>query len=119
MRDAKPNASHYGLSLLQQRGYLQTIVTQNVDGLHLRSGARKDAVLELHGTLFVVKCPRQHEIDRDAFQEMLGRDNPGWKAFFDGLVARGERLRTNPDGDVGLPLRLVLRDRLGLITRKD
>jgi NAD+-dependent protein deacetylase sirtuin 4 len=100
VRDAKPNAGHYSLSLLQHYGHLRSIITQNVDGLHLRSGARKDATVELHGTLFVVKCRHGHEIDRDEFQEMLGRENPGWKEFVDGLEARGEQLRTNPDGDV-------------------
>lgn len=102
VRDAKPNASHYGLSLLQRHGKVGTIITQNVDGLHLRAGAPKKAVVELHGTLFVVRCSHGHEIDRNEFQEMLGRENPGWKAFVDELEASGQQLRTNPDGDIEL-----------------
>lgn len=31
---------------------------------------------------------------------MLAAANPGWKEFVDDLDARGEKLRTNPDGDV-------------------
>jgi NAD-dependent SIR2 family protein deacetylase len=53
VRDAKPNASHYGLVALHHSGFVETLITQNVDGLHPRAGFPKDAMVELHGTLFV------------------------------------------------------------------
>lgn len=48
----------------------------------------------------MVRCRHGHEVDRDEYQEMLSEANPGWKAFVDDLNAKGEKLRTNPDGDV-------------------
>jgi NAD-dependent deacetylase sirtuin 4 len=43
-----PNPAHEGLARLQQRGWCDLVVTQNVDRLHLKAGS--DRVLELHGT---------------------------------------------------------------------
>jgi NAD-dependent deacetylase len=52
---ATPNPAHEALVELERRlGGGALIVTQNVDGLHRRAGARN--VLELHGSLFVVRC---------------------------------------------------------------
>src|SRR5215204_729603 len=38
VKDAEPNAAHYGLSALQDN-YDVTIVTQNIDNLHERAGS--------------------------------------------------------------------------------
>lgn len=51
-----PHAGHRHLALLQQRHPELTVVTQNVDGLHQRGGA--DRVVELHGSLWRLRCPR-------------------------------------------------------------
>jgi NAD-dependent deacetylase len=40
--------------LLEKAGYLQTIITQNIDGLHQRAGSKQ--VLEIHGTLDSLTC---------------------------------------------------------------
>ncbi|MFX1474072.1 MAG: NAD-dependent protein deacylase [Promethearchaeota archaeon] len=52
--DAKPNAAHKGLAKLEKMGLLQCIITQNVDGLHQRSGSQH--VLEVHGNLVNAVC---------------------------------------------------------------
>jgi hypothetical protein len=54
--------------------------------------------------LQIVRCRHGHEIDRDEFQEILSEANPSWKAFVEDLDSKGQKLRTNPDGDVGLSL---------------
>lgn len=36
--DAKPSLTHMALLQLQRAGYLKYLISQNVDGLHLRSG---------------------------------------------------------------------------------
>lgn len=54
MDKARPNAGHTGLRQLEQMGILQTIVTQNVDGLHQKAGSRD--VIEFHGTHDVLRC---------------------------------------------------------------
>lgn len=54
-RAASPNAAHEGLAALQRTKGC-TLVTQNVDGLLQRAGAR--GVLELHGNLTESRCER-------------------------------------------------------------
>ncbi len=52
----RPNAGHLALAELERRlapGAF-TLVTQNVDGLHLQAGSRN--VLEIHGALRRVRC---------------------------------------------------------------
>jgi NAD-dependent deacetylase len=52
--DAQPNAAHKALAKLEKLGLLQCIITQNVDGLHQRSGSRH--VLEIHGSFVNAVC---------------------------------------------------------------
>jgi NAD-dependent deacetylase len=51
---AEPNAGHYALAELEQLGYVQTIVTQNIDGLHARAGSQD--VVEVHGSIRSASC---------------------------------------------------------------
>ena len=37
----KPNAGHRSLARLEQMGYLKGLVTQNIDGLHVKAGSQK------------------------------------------------------------------------------
>ncbi len=53
---AEPNAGHLALVDLERSGRLRAVVTQNIDGLHLRAGHDPDRVLEIHGTLYAVEC---------------------------------------------------------------
>jgi len=51
---AEPNDGHRTLAQLETIGIVNGIVTQNVDGLHLRAGSLR--VVDLHGTLDRVRC---------------------------------------------------------------
>jgi NAD-dependent deacetylase len=53
IRKAQPNAAHTAIAQLPDA----VVVTQNVDGLHARAGARD--VVELHGNIFRVRCERE------------------------------------------------------------
>ena len=53
---AQPNAGHLALVRLEQRGTLDTLITQNVDGLHQRAGSSPERVIEIHGTMREVTC---------------------------------------------------------------
>jgi NAD-dependent deacetylase len=53
---AEPNAGHLALAELERAGFRTRILTQNIDGLHQKAGSNPDHVLELHGTMFTVKC---------------------------------------------------------------
>lgn len=52
--ECEPNPAHKTLALWEQRGILKSLITQNVDGLHIRAGSKD--VLEVHGDLWTVKC---------------------------------------------------------------
>jgi NAD-dependent deacetylase len=45
---ARPNDGHLVITELQRRGHIVTVITQNIDGLHLDAG--NENVIELHGT---------------------------------------------------------------------
>ena len=62
--DAKPNAAHKGLAFWESRGCLDSVVTQNIDGLHQKAGSRK--VWELHGSVLrntCMKCGRKYGLE--------------------------------------------------------
>ncbi|WP_051541083.1 NAD-dependent deacylase [Caldalkalibacillus mannanilyticus] len=49
-----PHSGHERLTQWQRQGYVQRIITQNVDGFHQH--ATSHGVLELHGTLREIRC---------------------------------------------------------------
>ena len=53
---ALPGPGHRALVDLEHRGLLHAMVTQNIDGLHQRSGSSADLVIEVHGTVHDVVC---------------------------------------------------------------
>jgi NAD-dependent deacetylase len=52
--DAKPNPAHIGLGILEQKGFLQHIITQNIDNLHQAGGSFN--VVEYHGNASTLSC---------------------------------------------------------------
>jgi NAD-dependent deacetylase len=72
MLKAEPNAGHRALAKLAEQGRLSAIITQNVDGLHQRSGVPDSKVIELHGNstyASCLDCAQRYELDpiRKAF----------------------------------------------------
>lgn len=53
---AIPSKTHRALKLLMDKGYVQFIISQNIDGLHMRSGIPRNKLAELHGNFFVSEC---------------------------------------------------------------
>jgi NAD-dependent deacetylase len=53
---ARPNAGHLALVTLERRGKLDTLITQNIDGLHVMAGSSRERVIEIHGTMREVTC---------------------------------------------------------------
>ena len=54
--DAEPNDGHRALVDLERSGRLDTLVTQNIDGLHQRAGTDPSLIVEIHGTTRDVMC---------------------------------------------------------------
>ncbi len=57
----KPNPAHVVLAELEEMGILNSVITQNIDGLHTKAGSKK--VIELHGNLrqtFCLKCGKEY-----------------------------------------------------------
>lgn len=53
---AEPNAGHRALVALERRGTLDTLITQNVDGLHHVAGSDPERIIEVHGNIREVVC---------------------------------------------------------------
>ncbi|XP_073541362.1 NAD-dependent protein deacylase sirtuin-6 isoform X2 [Phyllobates terribilis] len=55
---ARPSPTHMTLLQLQRVGILKFLISQNIDGLHVRSGFPRDHLSELHGNMFVEECTK-------------------------------------------------------------
>ena len=57
-----PNITHIVLAKLEQKGLLNTIITQNIDGFHQMAGSKN--VIELHGSVlrnYCMKCRKFYD----------------------------------------------------------
>lgn len=55
LADAEPSIVHHTLALLETRGILKALITQNIDLLHQKAGSRN--VIEIHGSPMTHRCP--------------------------------------------------------------
>ena len=72
---AEPNAGHRALVDLERRGKLDTLITQNIDGLHERAGNDPARIVEIHGTIHWSMCMTCG--DRRPMAEVLERVKAG------------------------------------------
>ncbi|UYO98743.1 NAD-dependent deacetylase [Microbacterium sp. M28] len=88
---AAPNAGHLALAEMERDGLVSGVITQNVDGLHLRAGSSH--VIEVHGTMRRVLCLQCGQVfDRRDVAAQIEERNP-W-------ITVPENIPLNPDGDV-------------------
>lgn len=52
--NARANTGHEAMARMERAGYLQGIVTQNIDGLHQKAGS--SVVVEFHGSMNTFSC---------------------------------------------------------------
>lgn len=102
---AEPNAGHRAFVVLERRGKLDTLITQNVDGLHQAAGTSPDRVIEIHGTMREVTCldcGERAAMERALARVRAGEDDPSCRScggvlksatisFGQGLVAEDLR----------------------------
>ncbi|WP_210481440.1 Sir2 family NAD-dependent protein deacetylase [Naasia sp. SYSU D00948] len=87
---AQPNRGHRVLAELESAGVVNGVITQNVDGLHLKAGSQH--VVDLHGTVDLVRCLECGQtFARSSIAERIEAANP-W-------LERPESVVINPDGD--------------------
>lgn len=70
--DAEPNRGHRAVEKLVRTGKVAAVITQNIDGLHQKSGVSEEKIIELHGNstyAACLDCRQRHEIPpiREAF----------------------------------------------------
>ena len=58
MLKAFPTKCHMSLLKLIDEGYLKYIISQNIDGLHRKSGIPPEKISELHGNTNIETCPK-------------------------------------------------------------
>ncbi len=75
----KPNRGHEAIVRLKEAGRLAGVVTQNVDGLHHRSGLTDAYVAELHGNVrgsHCLSCPARWETETVLGWVEAGEEDP-------------------------------------------
>lgn len=55
LTSARPNPGHEALVEMEKLGRLKAVLTQNIDGLHVKAGSKR--VLEYHGSVLKLRCP--------------------------------------------------------------
>ena len=58
--NAEPNDAHIALAKLEEQGIIQSVITQNIDGLHQKAGSQR--VIELHGTAARYYCTKCRKV---------------------------------------------------------
>lgn len=98
----EPNDGHRALVDLERAGHLDTLVTQNVDGLHQSAGSDPARVVEIHGTIQEVQCLDCEErapMERALARVIAGEEDPSCRScggmlksatisFGQGLISR-------------------------------
>jgi len=89
---AQVSGAHKALAALEAMGYVEMLVTQNVDRLHQRAGSKK--VIDLHGRADTVSCMGcGYHMMRHAMHTEMAQLNPQFAALDAGHA---------PDGDADL-----------------
>lgn len=83
---AEPNEGHYALAKMEELGFLKGVVTQNIDGLHVKAGTQN--IWEVHGHLrsgYCQGCKKRYTFEELVHQVELKRIPPVCRNCFDVL----------------------------------
>jgi NAD-dependent deacetylase len=79
MWQAEPNAGHRAVVALERRGKLDTVITQNVDGLHRKAGTDPARIVEVHGNadqVVCMSCDERAPMERALARVRAGEEDP-------------------------------------------
>jgi NAD-dependent SIR2 family protein deacetylase len=83
-----PNQGHYEIVELLKMGKLEYLISQNVDGLHAKSGIPFDKLAELHGNLYFMKCL---DCGKKLTFEEAGWDKKKWgQGYRTGIIRKNQ-----------------------------
>ena len=124
IQKAFPTKAHMALVAMSETGLLKGVISQNIDGLHRKSGIHPDKLWELHGNTNLEFCK---DCDKAYMRDFRCRndtnkchnhktvrkcDNPRCKGdLYDSIINFGEDLREdilNPAWDLGTTADLML-----------
>jgi NAD-dependent deacetylase len=80
---AEPNAGHLAIVDLERRGKLDTVITQNVDGLHRKAGTDPARIVEVHGNadeVVCMSCDERAPMERALARVQAGEDDPACRS---------------------------------------
>ena len=75
LKEAKPNQGHLALAKMETQGKCQSVITQNIDGLHVEAGQQR--VIELHGNtrrFYCLDCSKSLSLNEA--HELVSRELP-------------------------------------------
>ncbi len=99
-KKAAPNPGHLALVEMEKHfGDRFTLITQNVDNLHLRAGSSSKRTFQIHGNIFYMRCIRECTLNiYPAPEGLAGREKE------DGLTEKDRELLRCPDcGNLARP----------------
>lgn len=77
LKPARPGPAHFFFKHLYDSGKLNGLITQNIDGLHEKSGLPRDSIVNLHGTSLEIVCLDCGDIQpSDGFMDTLDLTAP-------------------------------------------
>jgi len=77
--NAEPNAGHFAMTDLHNKGKLELLVTQNVDGLHEKAGFPRQHLIEIHGNsreYVCMRCGHRGPMSEVLARVAAGEDDP-------------------------------------------
>lgn len=105
--DAVPTKTHMALKKLIDEDFVQYIITQNIDGLHLKSGVIRKHIAELHGNMFIEQCNLcEKQFIRNSATTSVGQkclNKPCPRSQINGRACRGKLHDTILDWEASLP----------------
>jgi len=94
----KPNLAHTSIVELLNLGKLDYLISQNVDGLHAKSGIPFEKLAELHGNMYFMNCLSCRQ--KMTYEE-VGWDKKKWgPGYLTGRVKKGQPNCPKCDGRV-------------------